>query len=103
MGEEGDFSLYDTLEDPETPVPNEQVQEQDRMRLLRQWIGELRPREQEILSLRYGLTSGEPMTLEQIGKLHGVTRERIRQIEMGAIRKLRRSVMANRVNFGWFY
>jgi RNA polymerase primary sigma factor len=103
IGEEGDFSLHDAIEDGETPSPTEQVEERERTGLLDGWIGELRPREQEVLRLRYGLGDADPMTLEEIGHQFGVTRERIRQIEMGAIRKLRRMAANRSVSFTWLF
>ena len=102
-GENGDYSLYETIEDCGAPSQSDWVQERDRLRVLSGWIGELRPREQEILSLRYGLADEEPLTLEEIGRMHGVTRERIRQIEMNALKKLRRLAVAHRVQFSWLY
>lgn len=102
-GENNDFSLYETLVDRDSPSPSEQMLDKDRLEVLGKWIGELRPREQEILSQRYGLTDEEPLTLEEIGKLHGVTRERIRQIEMNALKKLRRMATVKRIHFNLLY
>ncbi len=56
---------------------------------LREALGSLGDRESRVLRLRYGLDGGHPQTLEEVGKVFGVTRERIRQIEAKAIRKLR--------------
>jgi len=103
LGEEGDYSLQDTLEDTDTPDPAERVLEEDRFRLLAEWLRRLSEREQDILRLRYGLGDDEPSTLEEIGKRYGVTRERIRQIEMGALRKLRRLTAQQRVGFQSLY
>jgi RNA polymerase primary sigma factor len=99
LGEEGDFNLHDTLEDSMNPPPAELLQHMESVALLSEWVGQLRPREQEILELRYGFGEEEPMTLEEIGCLHGVTRERIRQIEKGAIRKLRKMAAQKQVLF----
>jgi RNA polymerase primary sigma factor len=103
LGEDGDYSLQDTLEDTEAPDPEGRVLEEDRIRLLQTWLERLGPREQDILILRYGLRDGEPLTLEKIGERYGVTRERIRQIEMGALRKLRRLTAQQRVGFQNLY
>ncbi len=103
IGVEGDFSLHDTIEDKESDSQSDVVQRMERVNMMREWVMELRTREQEILALRYGLGEEEPLTLEQIGQRHGVTRERIRQIEMNALRKLRRMVTARRVKFSWLY
>ncbi|TAL15588.1 sigma-70 family RNA polymerase sigma factor [bacterium] len=99
LGEEGDFNLHDTLEDSQNPHPAEVLQHMEMVALLSEWVEKLRPREQEILELRYGFGEEEPMTLEEIGCLHNVTRERIRQIEKGAIRKLRRMAAQKQVQF----
>ena len=103
LGQEEDFSLRDILEDPDAVDPEEVLLRSDRLRLLEQWLERLRPREQEVLRLRYGLAGEEPMTLEEIGRRYGVTRERIRQIEMNALRKLRRMTAQARVPFGALY
>jgi RNA polymerase primary sigma factor len=79
------------------------VQQRESLKVLWDWLQKLRPREREIVSLRYGLGGEEPKTLEEIGSLHGVTRERIRQIEMGALRKLRRMAAEECVQFNWLY
>ncbi len=103
LGPDEDYCLQDVLEDPEAVDPEEVVLAEDRLRLLEQWLDRLRPRERDVLRLRYGLYDGEPLTLEEIGRRYGVTRERIRQIEMGALRKLRRMTAQARVPFGALY
>ncbi|HSH70567.1 MAG TPA: sigma-70 family RNA polymerase sigma factor [Deferrisomatales bacterium] len=103
MGDEEDFSLGDTLEDPHAADPSEVMLEENRVELLQEWLEHLSPREQDILRLRYGLYEGDPLTLEEIGRRYGVTRERIRQIEMAALRKLRRLTAQNRVQFQQLY
>ena len=103
LGEEGDYSLQDTLEDTDTPGPADRVLHDDRRRLLAGWLRRLNPREREILELRYGLGDEAPLTLEEIGKRYRVTRERIRQIETGALRKLRRLTAQQKVGFQSLY
>lgn len=103
LGDDTDYSLQDTLEDPQAGDPLDTVLEEDRLILLREWLGRLSRREQEILCFRYGLYDGEPLTLEEIGKRYGVTRERIRQIEMSALRKLRRLTGQRQVKFHSLY
>ncbi len=103
MGNEEDFSLHETIEDTSTPSQSETIQEQERAEVLYEWIAELRVREQEILRLRFGLGEEDPLTLEEIGRRHNVTRERIRQIEMNALNKLRRKATVRRVKFKWLY
>jgi RNA polymerase sigma factor (sigma-70 family) len=85
------------------PDPVELVLQEDRVELLRDWLSGLQTREKEILTLRYGLHDGEVLTLEQIGQRYGVTRERIRQIEMAAIRKLRKLSVQRNVGFHSLY
>jgi RNA polymerase primary sigma factor len=89
IDEEEDSFLGDFVEDEESPAPPEVATEH----LLRQHMTEildtLPPREARILQLRYGLGDGESYTLEEVGKKMGVTRERVRQIEAQALRRLR--------------
>jgi RNA polymerase primary sigma factor len=89
IGEEGDSHLGDFIEDHSTPAPADVASHM----LLKEQIGEvlstLSPREQRVLQLRFGLEDGRARTLEEVGKEFGVTRERIRQIEAKALRKLR--------------
>ncbi|PLX41910.1 MAG: RNA polymerase subunit sigma [Deltaproteobacteria bacterium] len=97
LGEEGDFSLHDTLEDKDSPTPMDCLHQDELVALVESWVESLRPREQEIIGMRYGLGEQDPMTLEELGKLNGVTRERIRQIEKGAILKLRKMAIKKRI------
>jgi RNA polymerase sigma factor (sigma-70 family) len=103
LGIEGDYSLGDTLEDAGAQDPSELVLGEDRFHLLQEWLGRLQSREQDVIRLRYGLYDGEPLTLEEIGKRYRVTRERIRQIEMAALRKLRRLCARRNVHFQSLY
>ena len=103
LGTDGDYSLGDTLEDAGAEDPSDMVLGEDRVRLLQDWLGRLQTREQDVIRLRYGLYDGEPLTLEEIGKRYRVTRERIRQIEMAALRKLRRLSSRHNVRFQSLY
>ncbi len=89
IGEEEDSSLQDFIQDNETPAP----QDAATFRLLKEQLVEvlstLTPREEKVLRLRFGLDNGRARTLEEVGKEFNVTRERIRQIEAKALRKLR--------------
>ncbi len=89
IGEEEDSHLGDFIEDEDAPAPAEAAS----YLLLREQITEvlssLTPREQRVLELRFGLDDGRARTLEEVGQVFGVTRERIRQIEAKALRKLR--------------
>ncbi|HHY94085.1 MAG TPA: RNA polymerase sigma factor RpoD [Firmicutes bacterium] len=89
IGEEEDSHLGDFIEDEEAPAPADAAS----YLLLREQLGEvletLTPRERDVLRLRFGLDDGRPRTLEEVGQIFKVTRERIRQIEAKALRKLR--------------
>jgi RNA polymerase primary sigma factor len=89
IGEEEDSHLGDFIEDPEAVAPADAAS----MTLLRQKTGDvlknLTDRERKVLTLRFGLEDGHQRTLEEVGQEFGVTRERIRQIEAKALRKLR--------------
>ena len=89
IGEEEDSHLGDFIEDDKTQTPGDSVAF---IMLKEQLLGvldTLTPREEKVLRLRYGIDDGKPRTLEEVGKEFNVTRERIRQIEAKALRKLR--------------
>lgn len=67
----------------------EHVENNDRLRILKKAIDMLEPRQQQVINLRFGLTTGTPMTLEEVAQQYGVTRERIRQVESKALQKLK--------------
>ena len=97
IGEEEDSHLYDFIEDEKSAAPTDAV---SYTMLKEQLIGildTLTPREEKVLRLRYGLDDGKPRTLEEVGKEFNVTRERIRQIEAKALRKLRRPTCSKRL------
>lgn len=89
IGEEEDSELGDFLEDKDIPSPEEAAASQLLREQLDEMLEELTDREREVLRLRFGLEDGHPYTLEEVGRRFGVTRERIRQIEAKALRKLR--------------
>jgi RNA polymerase primary sigma factor len=89
IGEEDDSTLEDFIEDKNSPNPVAKTQQYRLQLELQKVLNTLTPREAEIISLRYGIGIGYPSTLEEVGKKFGVTRERVRQIEAKAIRKLR--------------
>ena len=88
-GEEGDSEFYDFVEDENTKSPSENVIQMMLKEQLLAVIETLTPREQKVIRLRYGLDDAHPRTLEEVGKEFNVTRERIRQIEAKALKKLR--------------
>jgi RNA polymerase primary sigma factor len=90
MGEEDDFSLSDLIEDREAVVPDDAAARMMLDDAVREALGHLSPREQDVVRLRFGLEDGKIRTLEEVGKAFGVTRERIRQIEAKTLAKLRR-------------
>jgi RNA polymerase primary sigma factor len=89
VGEEADSELGDFIADELTPEPTEQAGRELLKEELESVLASLSRREAQVLELRYGLVDGRPHTLEEVGDKFGVTRERIRQIETKAIRRLR--------------
>ena len=95
IGEEEDSSLGDFIEDKEVENPATQTSYKLLQEQLRQVLGTLPPREQEVLKMRFGLDDGYSLTLEEVGLYFNETRERIRQIEAKALRRLRHPRRAN--------
>jgi RNA polymerase primary sigma factor len=98
VGEEDDSSLGDFVHDADTPNPldftiNEKYKEE-----INNVLKTLTEREEQVLRLRYGLVDGKQHTLEEVGKVFGVTRERIRQIESKALRRLRHPTRQRRLS-----
>lgn len=89
IGEEKDSRLKDFVADEEVSAPTDDTSKELLKQQLLEVLGTLSPREQKVIELRFGLRDGKPRTLEAVGREFGVTRERIRQIEAKAIRKLR--------------
>lgn len=88
--------LGDLLVDETTPSPFEMAVQNDRQVKLREYMNKcLSAREEKILRFRYGLDDNTPKTLEEVGKWFGITRERVRQVEHKALRKLRIEFKAN--------
>ena len=89
IGEEEDSHLGDFIQDDEASQPSEEASYTLLREQLEEVLSTLTPREEQVLRMRFGLTDGKPHTLEDVGKEFDVTRERIRQIESKALRKLR--------------
>ncbi|NEA66908.1 RNA polymerase sigma factor [Streptomyces sp. SID12488] len=89
LGEDGDGELGDLIEDRDSVTPMEMVTFLLLQETIQSILAEMSPREAGIISLRYGLSGGRTRTLEEIGQVYGVTRERIRQIESKTMSKLR--------------
>lgn len=89
VGDESDAELGDFIEDIELPQPAETVANNMLTEEIGELLDQLTPREARILRLRYGLQDGESRTLKEVGEMFGLSRERIRQLEKEALRKLR--------------
>ena len=89
VGEEEDSHIGDFIEDQETPAPAEAASYELLREQLNEVLRTLTPREEQVLRLRFGLEDGRQRTLEEVGQQFNITRERIRQIEAKALRKLR--------------
>lgn len=90
---DGEAFLEDCLPDDNAPAPDANVQEEQMRSQLHRLLGFLTPREAQVIRLRFGIGNGQSRTLEEVGKLLNVTRERIRQIEVLALKKLREPIM----------
>ena len=100
MGEEGDSSLGDLVEDSQGVDPDQQAAEISMRAAVQEALTQLPERERKIIELRFGLDeggAGQPRTLEEVGQQLGVTRERIRQIEAKVLRKLRHPRVGKRL------
>ena len=97
VGEEDDSHLGDFIQDDNAKSPGDIVTSTMLREQLASVLKTLNPREQKVLILRYGLEDGKPRTLEDVGKVFNVTRERIRQIEAKALRKLRHPSRSKRL------
>jgi RNA polymerase primary sigma factor len=89
IGEEEDSYLEDFIEDKAGPAPSHSAVSFLRRKEVEKILSTLTDREAKIIKLRFGINTGYPRTLEEVGRIFKVTRERVRQIEAKAIRKLR--------------
>ena len=97
IGEEEDSHLGDFIEDDKTPTASDSVASTMLKEQIARVLDTLTPREEKVLRLRYGIDDGRPRTLEEVGKEFNVTRERIRQIEAKALKKLRHPSRSKRL------
>lgn len=89
IGGENDSVLLDIIPDEKSAGPEGEVQNNDINNHIVQWLGELNPKQREVLARRFGLLGYEPSTLEDVGREIGLTRERVRQIQVEALRRLK--------------
>ncbi|MEM9102866.1 MAG: RNA polymerase sigma factor RpoS [Pseudomonadota bacterium] len=89
IGNDSDKSLLDTIADANGDGPAENLQENDLKENISQWLGELSEKQREVLARRFGLLGYDASTLERVGHEIGLTRERVRQIQVEALRRLR--------------
>ena len=97
IGEEDDSNLGDFVADSKADTPEGNVESVMLREHIDALLGDLKERERQVIVLRFGLEDGHPRTLEEVGKEFNVTRERIRQIEAKALRKLRNPVRSKRI------
>lgn len=97
IGEEDDSNLGDFVADSNVVTPEQNVESVMLREQIDTLLGDLKERERQVIVLRFGLEDGHPHTLEEVGKEFNVTRERIRQIEAKALRKLRNPVRSKRI------
>ena len=97
MSEWKEYYLGDFIEDHDAPAPADAATTILLRELIEQVLEALTPREKSVLELRYGLKDNRARTLEEVGQFFGVTRERIRQIEAKAIKKLRNPSRSRRL------
>jgi RNA polymerase primary sigma factor len=101
IGEEGDSGLMDFIEDKSSVSPAEATAHLDLTEQIRKILPTLTPREEKILKMRFGIDEKGGHTLEEVGKVFDVTRERIRQIEAKALRKLRHPSRSKQLKVIW--
>ncbi|MBP8626048.1 MAG: sigma-70 family RNA polymerase sigma factor [Syntrophorhabdaceae bacterium] len=97
INEDSKITLEDTLQDYSTQEPMTALEQSKRAEEIASWLETLTSDEKRVITMRFGLDGGEPQTLEAIGKIFGVTRERIRQIEHKSLEKLRKIVKRKKI------
>lgn len=94
IGDEDGTEFGDLIGDENSINPLDNLQSKNRINDLMTLLDEMEPREAEILRLRYGLSGDKPMTLEDVGELFGITRERVRQLQNMALNRIRKALLA---------
>ncbi len=89
LGSDSERTVVDTVADPSEQDPSELLQNEDLTQNLDRWLGELSDKQREVVSRRFGLRGYQPATLEDVGREIGLTRERVRQIQVDALKRLR--------------
>ncbi len=92
---DGNAELMDLIEDVNLKLPHDKILERQKYSHIEKFLRFLNPREKTILIMRFGLYDSEPYTLEVVAKKFGITRERVRQIEEGALKKIRKQLLEN--------
>jgi RNA polymerase nonessential primary-like sigma factor len=98
VGPESDRSVVDTIADSRESDPSELLQDSDIKESIEDWLDELTEKQCEVVSRRFGLRGYESSTLEEVGREIGLTRERVRQIQVEALRRLRTIMETNGLN-----
>jgi RNA polymerase primary sigma factor len=89
IGDDGNTELGDLIEDTDTPDPHETVELDLRHDDIRRKLDALPPRDATVIRLRFGLEGRQALTLDEVGELYGITRERVRQLETRSLKRLR--------------
>lgn len=98
LGGDGEKALLDIIPDANNSDPEVSTQDEDMRNSLIFWLEELNPKQKEVLARRFGLLGYEPSTLEEVGKEIGLTRERVRQIQVEGLRRLREILVKQGLN-----
>lgn len=96
-GEEEEITIGSFIADPNVSDPVENCEQQDLHNMLNKVLSTLSEREANILKLRFGFDGNQPMTLEEVGQHYGITKERVRQIEIKALQKMRNPVRSKQI------
>ncbi len=98
IGGDGEKALLDIIPDANNSDPEVSTQDDDIRSSLIHWLEELNPKQKEVLARRFGLLGYEPSTLEEVGREIGLTRERVRQIQVEGLRRLREVLIKQGLN-----